>query len=287
MTGFGAGSAPLGEGRLLLEVRSLNHRFLEARVRLPTEIAEQAFYVEQRCRELLRRGRYDVSGRLEGQIVPSGSVDEHRAKSAYETLCRIRDAVAPDAEVPLSMLASVPDLLTQQVATDPTTVRTAIDQALSQAIERLDEMRDTEGAFLAQDLGDRLATVREIRNAIAQSHPELAAAFRKRVKDRLAKVLEQQEVQADATRLEAELVLQAERADVAEELTRLQMHFDQFEESCQREEPIGRRLEFLLQEIGREANTIGSKCQDAALAHLVVDLKTELERMREQVQNVE
>ncbi len=287
MTGFGTGSAPLGEGRVLLEVRSLNHRFLETRVRLPSEIAEQTFYLEQRCRELLQRGRYDVSGRVEGHVLPAANFDVDRAKATYEALCRLRDAVAPDTEVPLSLLASLPDLLTRELSSDSASVRTALDDALEQAVARLDEMRSTEGEYLASDLSARLQTARGIRDTIAQSHPELAASFRKRVEDRLSRVLETYQVEVEPSRLEAEIVLLSERADVAEELTRLSMHFDQFEQLCRSEGPVGRRLDFLLQEVGREANTIGSKCQDATLAHLVVELKTELERMREQVQNVE
>jgi uncharacterized protein (TIGR00255 family) len=115
----------------------------------------------------------------------------------------------------------------------------------------------------------------------------LAAAFRKRVEERLGRVLEARPVMVDPGRLEAEVVLLAERADLCEELTRLESHFDQFAALCNGAGPVGRRLDFLLQEVGREANTIGSKCQDAALAHLVVELKTEVERMREQVQNIE
>ncbi len=287
MTGFGTGQAPLGDGRLLLEIRSLNHRFLEARVRLPSEIAEQTFYVEQQCRERLHRGRYDVTARIEGPALPPLSFDIERGRAAYQALVKLRDEVAPDSEVPLSLLASLPELVCRDQSLSPESVRTAIDQALGLAVEHMNEMRRTEGHTLRQDLLGRLNSAREIRRTIASSHPELAAAYRKRVEERLERLLSDHAISTEPARLNAEIALLAERGDLSEELARLESHFDQFESLCAEIEPVGRRLDFLLQEIGREANTIGAKCQDAALGHLVVSLKADIERMREQVQNVE
>ncbi len=287
MTGFGSGDAALGGGRVCVEVRSLNHRFLETRVRLPAEIADHTFYVEQRCRDLLNRGRYDISARLEGPALAAPSFDVERARLAYAALSQLRDDVAPGAEIPLSLLASLPDLLNQQAKLDVAEVRTALDTALDVAVEGLNEMRRVEGAALEADLLGLLQRARGLRDQIASNAPALAAAFRKRVEERLERVLRERPISVEPARLEAEVVLLAERADLCEELARLESHFDQFAALCAEAAPIGRRLDFLLQEVGREANTIGSKCQDAALAHLVVELKTEVERMREQVQNIE
>lgn len=287
MTGFGLGEAALGGGRVSVEVRSLNHRFLETRVRLPLELADHTFYVEQRCRELLHRGRYDVSARVEGTSAVAPSFDLARAKAAYSALERLRDSVAPGAEIPLTLLASLPELLNPQTRLDPEQARSALDHALGAAVRGLDEMRAAEGRTLASELLGLLDRARSLRDRIASNAPALAAAFRKRVEERLDRVLDARQVVVEPGRLEAEVVLLAERADLCEELTRLESHFDQFAALCGTVGPIGRQLDFLLQEVGREANTIGSKCQDAALAHLVVELKTEVERMREQVQNVE
>lgn len=286
MTGFGAGSALLGEARLSLEIRSLNHRFVEMRVRLPPEVGDHAFYVEQCCRERLERGRYDVSARLETPNT-TAQFDFARAKAAYAALSELRDAVAPGAEVPFSMLLGLPDVLVQNACRDQELVRRALLEALTSAVQALEEMRSIEGTTLREELRSRLGKARALCHRIAVSHPELAAAFRKRVDERLQRLLDERSLQIEPTRLEAELALLAERADIAEELARLQSHFDQFGALCERDEPVGRRLDFLLQEIGRETNTIGAKCQDASLAHLVVELKAEVERMREQVQNVE
>lgn len=287
MTGFGTGEAPLGGGRLWIEVRSLNHRFLEARVRLPTEIAEHAFYVEQRCRELLHRGRYDVNARLEGPTLPAPSFDLERARAAHAALRRLRDEFAPETEVPLALLASMPELLSQQTRLSFDEVRRALDTALSLAVASLDHMRTTEGDSLRTELKKLLSTARELRASIAASQPEITQSARRRIQDRLDRLLREHELGVDPARLESEVVLLAERADVTEELARLESHFEQFERSCDLDTPVGRKLDFLLQEVGREANTIGAKSQEASLTHLVVELKAGIERMREQVQNVE
>jgi uncharacterized protein (TIGR00255 family) len=287
MTGFGVGEAPLRDGRVSVEVRSLNHRFLETRVRLPPEIADHTFYVEQRCRDGLQRGRCDVSVRLEGQALPPPSIDLERCRSAYATLCRLRDEVMPGAEVPLSLLAGSTDLMSRDTGLATETIREVLDRALAQAIERLDEMRQVEGTALAADLKLRLDSARAIRAQIAEAHPALLARLRKRVQERVQRVVMDLPLPVDPGRIEAEVVLLAERADLAEELARLEAHFSHFEALFKEDRAVGRRLDFLLQEVSREANTIGAKCQDVELAHLVVELKAEIERMREQVQNVE
>lgn len=287
MTGFGTGEAPLGGGRLWIEVRSLNHRFLEARVRLPTEIAEHTFYVEQRCRELLHRGRYDVNARLEGPTLAAPSFDLERARAAHAALCLLRDELAPGTEVPLALLASLPELMNQETRLSFDDVRQALDAALSLAVTRLDHMRTAEGDSLRAELKKLLRAARELRASIAAAQPEITQSARRRVQERLDRLLRDHAIGVDPTRLESEVVLLAERADVTEELARLESHFEQFERSCDLNAPVGRMLDFLLQEVGREANTIGAKSQEASLTHLVVELKAGIERMREQVQNVE
>lgn len=285
MTGFGVGRAPMGQGRLSVEVRSLNHRFLEVRVRMPQEATDLGFYVEQLCRDRLQRGRYDITVRLEGAAAPP-NIDLARGEAAYAALCKLRDAVAPDAEVPLSLLAQVPDLMVSR-ALDSDAVQQAIDAALTEAIGRLDEMRKTEGQSLAKELMALLAQARVLRDRILERSPELLRLHHTRLRERVSRLVQDLALAVDPGRIEAEVALLADRSDVTEELTRLASHFEQFEDLLQDEKPVGRRLDFLLQEIGREANTIGAKSQDAPLAHTVVELKAEIERMREQVQNVE
>jgi uncharacterized protein (TIGR00255 family) len=165
--------------------------------------------------------------------------------------------------------------------------RTALGAALKAAIAALDTMRLTEGDALSLELGTRLHVAQQLQRQISERGPDLLKYYQNRLQERLSRLLAGSEAQVDPGRLQAEIALLADKSDITEELVRLGSHFEQFSALLKLAEPVGRRLDFLLQEIGRETNTIGSKCQDASLSHLVVELKTEVERMREQVQNVE
>ncbi len=287
MTGFATGQAPLGAGLVTLEVRALNHRFLDVRVRLPNELSDQTFFLEQRARTALARGRYDIGVRLEGPALPPPDFDLDRARSAYQALTRLRDELAPGAEVPITAIAALPDVMNPSSNADPEVVRQSLQAALESACANLDRMRHTEGLALRRELLGRLDEARRCCDRIAERSGEVVQLHRTRLRERLARLLDDVGVPLDKGRLETELALMADRSDVTEELVRMRSHFDQLEELLDIDAPVGRRLDFLLQEIGRETNTTGAKSQDAPLAHLVVDLKAEIERMREQVQNVQ
>lgn len=286
MTGFGAGAVPLRSGRLTVELRSLNHRFLELRVRVPAEVAEHTFFLEQLCRDRMNRGRYDVSVRLDDSALPSTGIDMNRARATYQSLCLLRDEFAPGTEVPLTALTAIPDLLNAPLDTDIAPVRAALQRGLELALEQLDEMRTREGNALRRDMTERLGECRKLCSELAQELPRLIAAYEKRLQQRLTRLLKGQDT-IDERRLAMEVAILAERSDIAEELARLGSHFDQFQAFVDSSKPVGRKLDFLLQEMAREANTVGAKCPDADLSKLVIALKAEVERLREQVQNVE
>jgi len=264
----------------------VNHRFLDVRVRAPRELGEGDEIAEQLGRERLQRGRVEVSIRVEGGAGIGVSLDVERARAAYQSLCALRDELAPNTEVPLSVLAAVPDLFAAASERQVETMRQACRVAFDHAVRALEGMRDEEGRVLAGDLRARLDAVRKCADAIAGRAPQLVDSYQKRLRTRIAR-LAGPEVPLDAGRIEQEIALLADRSDVTEELTRLSSHCQQFETLVRGREPCGRRLDFLLQEMVREVNTIGSKSQDADIAHMVVEAKSELERMREQVQNVE
>lgn len=287
MTGFGVGMAPLGEGKLALEVRSLNHRYLDVRIRLPAELGDHGFWLEQRAREQLTRGRYDIGGRLMGAALSAPVLSTERARKAYRALLELRDELAPGTEVPIASIAAMADVLTAPAETDSDAVRTALESALSAALSALDRMRASEGEALRKELAQRLETARRLCNDIKARAEGSVAAYRSRLQARLERLLLDTSVALDQGRLELELAIMADKSDVTEELVRLASHFDQFEALIGERAAVGRRLDFLLQETAREANTVGSKSQDGEVSHLVVELKAELERMREQVQNVE
>jgi uncharacterized protein (TIGR00255 family) len=287
MTGFGLGEAPLGAGRLAIEIRGVNHRFLDVRVRVPRELGDLAPFVEQVAREKLSRGRYEVAVRVDGVGLGAPTLDRDRARAAYRALSELRDELAPGTEVPLTLLGSIPDLFVSSVEREIERVREAARAAFDGAAVALDAMRAREGNALRGDLVKRLETVRRLARDVEKRAPDVVEAHRKRLRDRAERLRAANDIEVDGARLEQEIAMFAERSDICEELTRLESHCGQFAALLSSDEAVGRRLDFLLQEMAREANTVGAKSPDAQIAHAVVEVKAEIERMREQVQNVE
>jgi uncharacterized protein (TIGR00255 family) len=299
MTGFGVGTAALGQGSVAVEVRAVNGRFLDVRVRLPQELSDLTATVEGEARKRLSRGRCDITVRSEGNVILTPSMDKERARRAYLALLELRDELAPGAEVPFAMLSSVPELFRAGDASHLDAAKSAIVLALGSALDDLALMRQKEGDAIFVDIAGRLASVRSLIEQVAARAPEMAEIMAKKFRERLSRLGAVvsgtasgagdtvREVSIDPARLEQELVLLVERSDIAEELTRLASHVTQMTAYMQEDEPLGRRLDFLLQEMAREINTIGAKSQDLRTSHAVVELKAEIERMREQVQNVE
>lgn len=286
MTGFGAGEHTVDGGRLSVEIRAVNHRYLDVRVRLARELLDLQHVVEHRARERLARGRFDVSVRLEGATLAGGVVDRERAKAVYAELCAVRDEIAPKQDVPFWMIGQAPDVFVSPLAHRWEAIKAAFAEAFDASVRALDEMRAAEGAALARDLLARAATVADLCARVRADSDGLVEGHRRRLSERAERLRATLEIAVDEGRLEQEIALFADRVDVAEELTRLESHLDQLH-LLTAGENVGRKLDFLLQEMAREANTIGSKSPDAHVAHLVVDLKAEISRMREQVQNVE
>jgi uncharacterized protein (TIGR00255 family) len=289
MTGFGSGEAPLAGGRVVAEVRSVNQRFLDVRSRLPRELGDLALFAEQVVRERLRRGRVELAVRAEGGALPASTIDVVRAREAFRALAEVRDDLAPGSELPLSLLAAVPDLFVAPSGPALEALREAVRTALLAALDALGAMCEREGAALAADLSARAAIVRAAGSRIGARLPLAREAARSRLLGRLATVVADIETRLDPARLELEVALLCERGDVSEELTRLASHLEQLEPllAGRGPEPVGRRIDFLLQEMNREITTLGAKAQDAAIAREVIAIKVELERMREQIQNVE
>lgn len=287
MTGYGVGEAPLGEGRLTLEIRALNHRYVDVRVRLPVELSDYAFFTEQKARELLSRGRFDIGVRVDDAALPAPNLSIARARSIYLALQTLRDELAPGTDLPVSAVTAIPELIQAPSTMQSEQIQNALALALKAAVVHLNLMREQEGAALGRELGRRLELARGLRERIREQAERLVPLHRVRLEERLERLLKDSNVAIDQGRLELELALLADRTDVTEELVRLDSHFDQLERLLASDELIGRRLDFLLQEVGREVNTVGAKSQDAELSHVVVEMKAEIERMREQVQNVE
>jgi uncharacterized protein (TIGR00255 family) len=299
MTGFGVGesstiaqassssSSKSNGGKITIEIRAVNHRFLDVRVRGPSQLPDLANVVETFARERLTRGRFDITIRVDGSLLGAMTVDLDRARSVFTALEHLRDELAPKADVPLSLLGAVPDLFVPVIEREGDALHGGLSAAFDHALKSLDSMRLREGLSLGEDLIRRLATIRRLMQAITVRAPLVVDTYKKKLKERAERLRLASDVEIDPGRLEQEIALFADRIDVAEELTRLESHSAHFESLLESKEAVGRRLDFLLQEMAREANTIGSKSQDVTIAHAIVELKAEIERMREQVQNVE
>lgn len=291
MTGFGAASFRVDGTPFQIELRSVNHRHLDVRVKLPRALAALEAGLRTRIQERFERGKIDCSVSAPQGEGPAPRLEvDRQALEAYRAAARIlvgdgiRDTLGT-AE--LLALPGVARLVEPQLSDDA--LRDAAEPALDAALEGLAGMRAAEGAMLARDLEARLARLSELADALDARAGVIQQAVRERLRRR-ARQLENEVGVLDEARLHQELALAADRLDVSEEILRLRSHALQFHKALEAAGPgraAGRRLDFLLQEMSREANTLGAKGADADAAHLVVELKTELERMREQVQNVE
>jgi uncharacterized protein (TIGR00255 family) len=272
--------------RVSAEIRSVNHRYLDPRVRAEGALADHAHAAEEVLRRRLVRGRVELTLTIEGErAVPRLDLD--RAAAAFAQLTALRDRVAPGEPVPLVLLSQLPDLfVAADASASPEALREAAVRATEAAAAEVEAMRLREGAALAADFGRRLDEVISIVERIEARLPEVVASVRARLRERIARVLDPT-MELDARRLEHEVTLFADRSDVAEECTRLRAHVAEVRRVLTASiEGRGKRLDFLCQELAREANTLGQKSADAEIALRVIDIKQEIERMREQAQNV-
>lgn len=288
MTGFGRGEAKLGDALVVAELRSVNHRHLELRLQLDRELELPPSFFEDRVRATLRRGR--VTGSVELRRPTTSPKEELRERLA--PLIALRDELDPSGPFPWAALPLVGQLV-QKTPRDPAADERAAAEALEAALAQLAEMRRFEGERLAEELRALLERLKTELEGVKARSPEAVEAAQLKLKERVAELLEKTGAESlrrdgriDADRLELELAILADRADIREEIARLEAHFEQFAALMERDDPVGRRLDFLIQEMGREINTIGSKSADVLIARAVVEMKATLEQLREQIQNI-
>jgi len=290
MTGFGRGTGRAGATEATVEVRAVNGRFAEVSVRGPRVLSAFDPAVQALCKEQLERGSVTVSITLQRQGAEAGLAVDRAAARAYGRLLLDLQAAAgldpQQAPVTLDHLLRY-DVLTSaepDVEAEQAEAWAAVEPALTEALGRVDAMRLQEGRALAEDLAARLDAIEAHLAAVAERAPARVREAQQRLRDRLAELLADDRLNPD--RLETEIALLADKLDVTEEVVRLRSHLAQFREALGADEAVGRRLNFLAQELNREVNTIASKANDATLAALAVRMKEELEKVREQVQNV-
>lgn len=288
MTGFGRGEAALGSGQLAAEIRCLNSRHLEVRVRLPRELAALESDARSTAARFFRRGQVEVSVRLtrRGELAPRIEIDHDAARQYAEAAAELCERLSLEDAIPVSVLLTLPGVSRLRDASlDDEEAGSGLVLAIERAAGEAAAMRAREGEALERELREHLSRVEEGIAEIESRAEKFRAGARERLEKRLAGLAP--DVELDAGRLEQEVLLHIDRMDITEELARARSHCEQFLETLEMDRPAGRKLEFLLQELGRETNTIGSKAADAALTRVVVELKSELEKLREQVLNVE
>jgi uncharacterized protein (TIGR00255 family) len=288
MTGFGAGGGRAGEEETSVEIRSVNHKFCEVKVRLPQELMPLEPEIVKQVKEAVRRGALDVTVRRRstGRAALLPRVDRDLAREYVAALDEIASELGLAKNLGIAELAQVEGIVRLEergVGLDD--ARRSIREALAAALAGLLEMREKEGRALEADLLARVALLRANAETVRGLSPRSVDQYHARLAERVAELSRGMPVEPQ--RLATEIAIFAERVDVAEELTRLASHLEQLEQLCAGGEPAGRRMDFLVQEIHREVNTIGAKNQSAEISHLVVSMKAEVERVREQVQNVE
>jgi uncharacterized protein (TIGR00255 family) len=292
MTAYGRGEVETATHKWTVELKSVNHRFLELALNLPRRL----WALEDRFRKLIKarvaRGRLDMQLSWESLAEKSVTLrlDEGVVAEVRAVLEQLRHAGNTPEPVSLQHFLHFADVMVakEQATQDLDMEATweTVSQAVSQALDLLEEMRAVEGAALAADLAVQLADIRREAGRIAEQAPRLPQLWREKVMGRLAELFPEGSP-VDETRLAQEVALMAERRDVAEELARLDSHLVQFQQTLETPGPVGRKQEFLLQELLREANTIGSKSGDLSISQAVLEIKGSLERLREQVQNIE
>lgn len=288
MTGFGKGTATIAGATLTVEIKTVNHRFCDISVKAPRAIAIWEGEIKKRVGERLKRGKIDLFISLEsctgGSMVPTLNLP--LAEAYFSLFNELRVRLGLTAEVPLGLVTGQRDVLVLQE--DPigeTELRPGFDAALIRALDGVEEMRQAEGAATCRDMEVRLSLLSGLLDAVMVRSSLVPQEWQGRLRERIARLT--QEIEFDPSRVAQEVALFADRCDISEELARFRSHLEQFHSLMQSGEAVGRQLDFLVQELNRETNTIGSKSNDAELARMVVTIKSELEKIREQVQNIE
>jgi uncharacterized protein (TIGR00255 family) len=290
MTGYGKSDGIANGRQLQVEIRSVNHRYLDLSLRLPGLILPLEAEIKKKVSEKFSRGRVDVSVRIDRDSgMQNGARFELNVpaiRNYYGLLTQIKEELNLNDEITVPMIAAYKDafVVSEQVE-DAASIWEGLEEVLDAAIKSVLEMREKEGAVLSEDLTARLDAAKTVLDHIASRAPAVVIEYQKRLTDRVKELTGSLEV--DETRLSQEIAIMAERSDITEEIVRFNSHISQFKDLLQMDEAMGRKVDFLIQEMHREINTIGSKSSDAVISRYVIEIKSELGKLREQVQNIE
>ncbi len=288
MTGYGSAKGSVEGQEITVELKSVNNRYLDCSVRLPRNFLFAEDTVKQAVSAGVSRGKVDVfvsaqASQDSGTVV---SVNEELARGYRDAVARIAETLGLESGLNAFSLARFPDVLTvERRELNKDKAAAALSEITAKAVEEFNAMREREGERLRRDMLGKLETIEGLVSVVEERSPQTVKEYRERLEARLRDILADRSL--DEQRVITEAAIFADRTAVDEETVRLRSHIAQFRTMLEEGSPIGRKMDFLVQEFNRESNTIGSKCSDASLAKVVVDLKSEIEKIREQLQNVE
>lgn len=290
MTGFGRCETVINGREITVEIRSVNHRYFEFSCRTPRGYGFLDDKLKSYVNSRVSRGKVDVFVSVSASDeLPAEITVNHQLVAGYiKAMQEISESYNIENDVSVVSLSRFPDIYTvHKAAEDEEQITADVLSAVDTALDSFVAMRETEGERLKNDILARANVILSIVEEIEQRSPQTVKEYEQRLLERIKQTLEDNDVSVDEQRVLTEVAIFADKVAVAEETVRLRSHFEQLKEFLEYDEPVGRKIDFIIQEMNREANTIGSKVQDAILAHKVVDIKSEIEKIREQVQNIE
>lgn len=289
MTGFGDGQGQFNGVTYAIEIRAVNNRYFKAKIKLPESLAFLEEYIEKVLRKNLSRGMVNYVLRLKN--VPAEAlfeIDEKALRVYIERLGRLGSCIDTKCQIDIGSLLSLPGIVTPASPDEQTAeqIKKVVLEVTEQAIGKVQQMRQAEGAALAADLDGRCKAIRKALKQIHARSEVVLQEYQKRLRKRADGLLAEAKLKLDEETVAREVAVFAERSDISEEVARLESHLQQFTQSCQAGEQTGRKLDFITQEMLREANTIASKACDTEIVNCVVEIKCQIDRIKEQVQNI-
>ena len=287
MTGYGKSNMSKNSREYQVEIKSVNHRYLDVSVKMPRSLSYLEEEIKKAVSANLTRGKVDIfitfnNNSLEGRDI---KINTEIARMYIQELRNLAETEGIVADIPVTEISKLPDVLTIQNNQDDETIKNELLEVTNKAIENLVEMRKVEGEKIAQDLRIRIQDIEEKVKKISSLSTGLIEEYVVKLETRIKELLQEQEI--DEARLAQEVVIYADKCSIEEEVTRLNSHIYQFRELLQTNEAVGKKIDFMIQEMNRETNTIGSKANNLEITNEVINMKTQIENIREQVQNIE
>ena len=288
MTGYGKSTLEINSRKYQVEIKSLNHRYLDISIRMPKQLSYLEETIKQQISSKISRGKIDVfisweNNSIEGRTI---KINTALAKAYIEELRKLAEEENLSDNIEVNDIARYPDVLIVQENQEDETIKNEIIEVVNKAVNNLVEMKQNEGIKIAEDLQKRLDYIQEEVNKVKEFSTGLINEYIVKLEERIKELLPNNQ-ETDKNRLMQEVVIYADKCSIEEEVTRLNSHIGQFRDFLKSDEAVGKKLDFMIQEMNRETNTIGSKSNNLNITNGVIDIKTEIENLREQVQNIE